>query len=150
MSMRTLLSAEVVRRFGVIPKVALLSHSNFGESERPSAQKMRDALNRLRDVEPTLEIEGEMQGDAAFSEIIRQRIIPDSRFAGQANLLVMPTLDAAHISYNLLKSVTNAVNIGPILLGAANSAHIIGPSASVRRILNMSALCVAEAQTKSA
>ena len=144
----TILAAEEVSRFGVQPKVALLSHSNFGESDVQSAAKMREARTVLLERAPDLDVEGEMQGDTALSEVIRKQILPDSTFRGEANLLVMPTLDSAHISFNLLKAVTKTVSIGPILLGAASSAHIVGASASTRRILNMSALCVAGAQTR--
>ena len=142
----TVLAAEVVRRFGMSPKAALLSHSNFGDRDTESAQKMRRAFALLQEHHPELEVEGEMHADAAFSEVIRQRVFPNCQFEGEANLLIMPTLDAANISYNLLKSVTDSVTIGPILLGAARSAHIATPSATVRRIMNMTALSVVETQ----
>ena len=142
----TLLAAEVVRRFGVVPKVALLSHSNFGDSPSASANKMRCAFQILAKSAPELEVDGEMHADAALSEAIRGRVFPNSNLSGSANLLVMPTLDAAHISFNLLKSATESVTIGPILLGAARTAHIVTPAASVRRVINMTALAVAETQ----
>ena len=142
----TVLAAEVVRRFGIEPKVALLSHSNFGDSPSTSSTKMRDAFQLLAKSSPDLEVDGEMHADAALSEAIRGRVFPNSKLSGAANLLVMPTLDAAHISFNLLKTVTESVTIGPILLGAARSAHILTPAASVRRIINMTALAVAETQ----
>jgi len=143
----TVLAAEQVRRFGIIPKVALLSHSSFGTHDTVSAQKMRDVLQRINALAPDLEVEGEMHGDAALSEEIRQRVFPNARMQGQANLLVMPTLDAANISFNLLKSANvEAVTVGPILLGAAKPVHILTPSATVRRIVNMTAFTVVGAQ----
>src|SRR6267378_1311887 len=134
----TLLAAEEVKRFGLTPKVALLSASNFGSVDVPSAAKMRRA--------PQLEVDGEMHGDAALSEEIRLRVFPRSRLRGEANLLVMPTLDAANIAFNLLKTASGGgVTIGPILLGAARPVHILTPSATVRRIVNMTAVTVADA-----
>jgi malate dehydrogenase (oxaloacetate-decarboxylating)(NADP+) len=142
----TLLAAEEVRRFGITPKVALLSASNFGSVELPSSRKMRQALELVASRAPELEIEGEMHGDAALSEEIRLKVFPRSRLRGDANLLVMPTLDAANISFNLLKTAAGGgVTIGPMLLGAARPAHILTPSASVRRLVNMTALVVADA-----
>jgi malate dehydrogenase (oxaloacetate-decarboxylating)(NADP+) len=141
----TLLAAEEVRRFGIAPKVALLSASNFGSLELPSSRKMQRALALLQERAPQLEVEGEMHGDAALSEEIRLKVFPNSRFKGQANLLIMPTLDAANIAFNLLKtSAGDGVTIGPILLGAARAVHILTPSASVRRIVNMTALTVVD------
>jgi malate dehydrogenase (oxaloacetate-decarboxylating)(NADP+) len=142
----TLLAAEEVRRFGVVPRVALLSASNFGSLDTPSARKMRAALALISERAPELQIEGEMHGDAALSEEIRLRVFPRSRLRGEANLLVMPTLDAANISFNLLKTAAGGgVTVGPMLLGAARPVHILTPSASVRRIVNMTALAVADA-----
>ena len=143
----TVLAAEEVRRFGIAPKVALLSGSNFGSIEDlPSARKMRQALKLIGERAPEMEIEGEMHGDAALSDEIRQKAFPNSRMKGEANLLVMPTLDAANISFNLLKVASSEnVTIGPILLGAARPVHILTPSATVRRIVNMTALAVADA-----
>jgi malate dehydrogenase (oxaloacetate-decarboxylating)(NADP+) len=143
----TLLAAEEIRRFGVVPKAALLSASNFGSLMRsPAAAKMRRALELINERAPELEIEGEMHGDAALSEEIRLRLFPRSRLRGEANLLIMPTLDAANIAFNLLKTAAGGgVTIGPILLGAARPVHILTPSASVRRVLNMTALAVADA-----
>ena len=142
----TLLAAEEVRRFGIAPKVALLSASNFGSIDTPSARKMRAALARIAERAPELEIEGEMHGDAALSEEIRLKVFPRTRLRGEANLLVMPTLDAANISFNLLKTAAGGgVTVGPMLLGAARPVHILTPSASVRRIVNMTALAVADA-----
>ena len=142
----TLLAAEEVQRFGLTPKIALLSHSNFGDAPTPSAQKMSRARELLEQRAPHLEVEGEMHGDAALSEEIRLRLFPNSRFKGEANLLIMPTLDAANISFNLLKVIAGeGITIGPILLGAAKSCHILTPTATVRRLVNMTALSVVEA-----
>ncbi|MGE5523752.1 MAG: NADP-dependent malic enzyme [Rhodospirillaceae bacterium] len=145
----TLLAAEEIRRFGLTPRVALLSHSSFGASDTPSAMKMRAALAHLEQLDPTLEVDGEMQGDAALSEDIRNLVYPGSRLKGQANLLVMPNLDAANISFNLLKTAAgDGITVGPILLGAAKPVHIITPSATVRRIVNMTALTVVDASAQ--
>ncbi len=144
----TLLAADEIRRFGLTPKVALLSHSNFGSHEDESARKMSRAREILERLAPELEVEGEMHGDAALSEAMRNEIFPRSRLKGAANLLVMPNLDAANIAYNLLKMTAgNGVAIGSILLGANRSAHILTSSATVRRIVNMSALAVAGVKT---
>jgi malate dehydrogenase (oxaloacetate-decarboxylating)(NADP+) len=143
----TALAAEEVRRFGLTPKVALVSHSSFGSSDAPSAVKMREAMEFIRKRMPDLEIEGEMQADAALSEEIRNNNFPNSQLKGEANLLVMPGIDAANISFNLLKVVGGAgITIGPILLGASRPVHILTPSATVRRIVNMTALAVVDAQ----
>ena len=143
----TTLAAEGVRRFGLTPKVALVSHSSFGSSDAPSAVKMREAFSLIRSQMPDLEVEGEMQADAALSEELRLANFPRSRLKGEANLLVMPGIDAANISFNLLKIVGGAgITIGPILLGAAQPVHILTPSATVRRIINMTALAVVDAQ----
>jgi malate dehydrogenase (oxaloacetate-decarboxylating)(NADP+) len=144
----TLLAAEEVRRFGLIPKVALLSHSSFGSHDNASARKMSLARVLLEERAPELEVEGELHGDAALSETLRAEIFPGSRLKGCANLLMMPNLDAANISYNLLKmSGSNGVTIGSILLGANKSAHILTSTATARRIVNMSALAVAAVKT---
>jgi malate dehydrogenase (oxaloacetate-decarboxylating)(NADP+) len=141
-----LLAAEVIRRFGIEPRVALLSHSSFGTGDDPASRKMRDALARINARAPGLEVEGEMHGDAALDEAVRIAAFPHSRLKGAANLLVMPTADAANISFNLLKvAVGGGVTLGPILLGAAKPVHILTPSATVRRIVNMTALTVVEA-----
>ena len=142
----TLLAAAEIRNFGMHPKVALLSHSTFGTEETPTAIKMREVLRILNQRAPKLEVEGEMHGDAALDEQIRLAEFPNSRLKGQANLLVMPTLDAANISFNLLKvAAGDNLTIGPILLGAARPVHILTPTASVRRIVNMTALTVVDA-----
>jgi len=141
----TLLAADELRRFGLTPKVALLSASNFGSLELASSAKMQRALALLQERAPDLEVEGEMHGDAALSEEIRLKVFPSSRLRGQANLLIMPTLDAANIAFNLLKTAAgDGVTIGPILLGAARAVHILTPSATVRRIVNMTALTVVD------
>ena len=143
----TLLAAEEVRRFGLVPKAALLSHSSFGTSDAPSAVKMRDALALIRSQAPDLEIDGEMHGDAALSESVRHAVFPNAQLRGEANLLIMPTLDAANIAFNLLKTVAGGgITIGPILLGSAMPVHIVTPTATVRRIINMTALAVVDAQ----
>ncbi len=135
------LCADEIRRFGITPKAALLSHSSFGTSAYPSARKMRDALALINARAPDLEVDGEMHGDAALSESVRKAAFPNSRLAGDANLLIMPTLDAANISFNLLKVASGAgVTLGPILLGVAKPVHILTQSATVRRIVNMTAL----------
>jgi malate dehydrogenase (oxaloacetate-decarboxylating)(NADP+) len=144
----TILAAEEVSRFGITPKVALVSHSSFGTSAIPAAQKMRDALVLLQEQAPTLEVDGEMHGDAALSEDIRRSVFPGSRLGSRGNLLVMPTLDAANISFNLLKVLGDNVTVGPILLGVAKLAHILTPTATVRRIVNMTALAVADANAR--
>jgi malate dehydrogenase (oxaloacetate-decarboxylating)(NADP+) len=145
----TMMAADAVRRFGVEPKVALLSHSNFGSSEAPSALKMRQALTLLREQAPELDVDGEMHGDSALDEGLRKTILPESTLHGSANLLVCPNLDAANIAYNLLKTAAGKnVAIGPVLLGCASPAHILTPSATVRRIVNMVALTVVEANLR--
>ena len=142
----TLLAAEEIRRFGIIPKVALLSHSSFGSSTHPQAEKMRAALALINALEPELEVDGEMHGDAALSDEVRRAMFPNSRLKGDANLLLMPTLDAANISFNLLKvAAGSGLTLGPILLGVARPAHILTPSSTVRRIVNMTALTVVDA-----
>jgi malate dehydrogenase (oxaloacetate-decarboxylating)(NADP+) len=142
----TLLAAEEVRRFGVTPSVALLSHSSFGGSDAPSAVKMRQALVLIKARDPQLAVEGEMRGDAALSKTVLDREFPDSNLTAEANVLVMPNVDAANISYNLLRiAAGNGITVGGILLGAARPAHILAPSATVRRIVNMTALAVVDA-----
>ena len=144
----TIMAADAVRRFGIEPKVALLSHSNFGSSEASAALKMRQALALLRESAPELEIDGEMHGDSALDSDLRKTIMPESTLSGSANLLVCPNLDAANIAYNLLKTAAGKnVAIGPVLLGCAAPAHILTPSATVRRIVDMIALTVVEAAT---
>jgi malate dehydrogenase (oxaloacetate-decarboxylating)(NADP+) len=139
----TLLAAEQVRRFGITPKVALLSHSNFGSHKTPSAIKMRDALKILHRLDPSLEVDGEMHADTALSEEIRHKIFPDSTLKGEANLLVMPNVDAANIAYNLLKISTEATPIGPILLGMKKPVHIVTSAIRVQGLVNMTAQAIA-------
>jgi malate dehydrogenase (oxaloacetate-decarboxylating)(NADP+) len=142
----TILAADEMRRFGLEPKVALLSHSSFGTSDHPSARKMRQALPLINRLDPGLEIDGEMHGDAALDEAVRNAALPNSALKGSANLLIMPTLDAANIAFNLMKSAAGSgITLGPILLGVAAPAHILTPSATVRRIVNMTALTVVDA-----
>jgi malate dehydrogenase (oxaloacetate-decarboxylating)(NADP+) len=142
----SVMAAEEMMRFGIKPKAALLSHSNFGSSNQPSAVKMRAVLDLLRDRAPWLEVDGEMHGDAALDGATRKLIMPHSSLAGDANLLVLPNIDAANISYNLLKTAAGGnIAIGPVLLGAAKPVHILTASATVRRIVNMAALTVADA-----
>ena len=144
----TMLAAKEMRSFNITPKAALLSHSNFGSSNMPSAKKMRDVLAILREKSPQLEVDGEMHGDSALSDSIRMGFIKDSTLRSEANLLVMPNLDAANISYNLLKqSAGGGIAIGPILLGASKSVHILTASATVRRIVNLATLAVMGVQT---
>ncbi len=146
----TIMAAQEMRRFGIEPKAALLSHSNFGTSEQPSAVKMRQVLELLRRDVPWLEVDGEMHGDLALDAVAREAIMPNSSLSGSANLLVMPNIDAANIAYNLLKTAAGGnIAIGPMLLGAAKPVHILTPSTTVRRIVNMTALTVADANVRS-
>jgi malate dehydrogenase (oxaloacetate-decarboxylating)(NADP+) len=145
----TVLAAAQMRRFGLVPRVALLSHSNFGTSNSESAQKMREALAIIRKQAPELEVEGEIHGDTALDYDLLKKSMPDSKLTGSANLLVLPNIDAANIAYNLLKTAAgNGVAIGPVLLGCSRPVHILTPSATVRRIVNMAGLCVADAVEK--
>ena len=142
----TVMAAEEMRRFGIQPKAALLSHSNFGSSNQPSAVKMRQVLDLLRQNAPWLEVDGEMHGDVALDAAARHAIMPNSSLIGDANLLVLPNIDAANIAYNLLKTAAGGnIAVGPVLLGAAKPVHILTPSTTVRRIVNMTALTVADA-----
>ncbi len=142
----TLLAADEVLRFGIQPKVALLSHSSFGSSDHPSARKMAEAVKILHQRAPTLEVDGEMHGDAALDPEIRHNVFPRSRLKEAANLVVCPSLDSANISFNLLKNAADGLHIGPMLLGTALPAHVLTPSVTARGILNMTALAVVEAQ----
>jgi len=142
----TVMAAEEMERFGIVPRAALLSHSNFGSANSESAQKMRAALALVQQKKPDLEIDGEMHGDTALDAKMRAKIMPNSTLKGDANLLVMPNIDAANIAYNLVKTAAgNGIAIGPVLLGCARPVHILTPSATVRRIVNMTALAVVEA-----
>jgi malate dehydrogenase (oxaloacetate-decarboxylating)(NADP+) len=142
----TQLAADQLSAFGLVPKVALLSHSNFGSSNAASALKMRAALALLRANMPELEVDGEMHGDAALNEVARRAVLERTTLLGTANLLVFPNLDSASIAYNLLKSAAgHNVAVGPILLGCAAAAHILTPAATVRRLVNMTAITVVDA-----
>src|SRR5260370_28940236 len=142
----TIMATKEVRRFGIEPKIALVSHSNFGTSNAPSAQKMRDVLEILKARAPDLQVDGEMHGDVALDAKLRREVLPESTLEGDANLLVLPNIDAANISYSLLKTAAgNNITIGPMLLGAARPVHVLTASATVRAILNMTALVVADA-----
>ena len=145
----TMLAAGEIGRFGMTPKVALVSHSNFGGRDSPSALKMREALAKIKDLEPDFEVDGEMHADAALDEVIRRRVFPNSTLTGSANLLIMPTLDAANIAFNLVKAAGEGLHVGPILLGAAEPAHVLTPAATARTVLNMTAVAAVEAQARS-
>ena len=140
------MAANTVRIFGIRPRVALLSHSSFGSHVDASALKMKKALVILRELDPELEVDGEMSADMALTETYRKEAFPNSRLKGRANLLVMPDLDSAHIAFNLSRVIANGVSIGPILMGAAKPVHVLQPSATVRRVVNMTALAVVDAQ----
>ena len=145
----TLLAAKSVRRFGLAPKAALLSHSSFGSSDSPSARKMRAAMRILRDAEPDFELDGEMHADAALSDVLRGRYVSTSPLTGSANLLVMPSLDAANIALTLLSAATEGLLVGPLLLGVDKPVHVMVPSVTARGIVNMTALAVAQAASQS-
>ncbi|MBU3606044.1 NADP-dependent malic enzyme [Polynucleobacter sp. MWH-Creno-3A4] len=146
----TLMAASEMRKLGLVPKVALLSHSNFGSSNAPSAVKMREVLALIKVADPTLEVDGEMHGDSALDASIREGAVTSSPLKGDANLLVMPNIDAANISYNLLKTAAgNGIAIGPLLLGVAKPIHILTPAATVRRIVNVTTLAVVEAASNA-
>ena len=146
----TILAAEAVRGFGLTPKAALLSHSNFGASRSPTARKMRAALALMRARAPELEVDGEMHADAALSQAIRDRSVPDSRLTGTANLLIMPGLDAANIAFNLLKAAADGLPVGPLLLGMSRPIHVVSPSVTARGILNISAVAARQAHVLAA
>jgi malate dehydrogenase (oxaloacetate-decarboxylating)(NADP+) len=140
-----MMAADELRRFGILPKVALLSHSNFGSFDSASATRMREALALIRQRAPELEVDGEMHGDVALDGQARSRLMPRSPLIGDANLLVLPNIEAANIAYNLLKvAAGHNVAVGPVLLGAARPVHILTPSATVRRVVNMTAWTVVD------
>ncbi len=141
----TVLAAQEVRRFGIVPKAALICHSNFGSRDSESARKMRAALEIIRENAPELEVDGEMQGGSALNEALRKRAMPNSSLTGEANLLVFPNLDAANISLGLVRMMMDALHVGPILLGTGKPAHILSPSVTSRGVVNMAALAVVEA-----
>ena len=145
----TLLCADHVRRFGIEPKIAFVSHSDFGSDNAPSALKMREALEIVHQRAPNLEADGEMQANTALSQAMRDLILPSSRLKGEANVLIMPNLDAANIAYTMMMIMADALLVGPILIGAAKPAHILTPSVSARGIINMTAVSAAQAQGKS-
>lgn len=145
----TVMAAEQVLRFGIKPKIALISHSNFGSTTFDSAVKMRKALEMIRDRLPEIEIEGEMHADSALSAEIRQRLFPNSRLNGEANLLIMPSIDAANISFNIAKIMGNGLAVGPILMGTDKPGHIVTPSITVRGLINMAALAAVDAQVRT-
>ena len=142
----TLLAAEEVRRFGIVPRVALLSHSNFGTLDCESSRKMRAAYADIRRRDPELEIDGEMQADTALSDAIRQKIMPNSKLTGQANLFIMPNVEAANIAFSMVKTFSDGVSIGPLLLGAARPAHVVTPTTSTRGIVNIAAIATVGSQ----
>ena len=145
----TLLAARELRRFGITPKVGLISHSNFGGRDSASAAKMREAMAKLHDMELDFEVEGEMHADAAIDEEVRQRIFPDAKLSGAANLFIMPNLDSANIAFNFAKGAADGLHIGPILLGTASPAHVLTPAATARTVLNMTAVASVEAQDRA-
>ena len=146
----TLMSAKVVRRFGMDPKVAMVSHSNFGTTNYDSAVKVRKAVECLHARHPDLEVEGEMHADAAVDDEIRGHILPEAKLKGAANLLIFPNLDAANIAFSLLKAVVHGISVGPMLIGAAAPAHVLTSAVTTRGIVNMSAVAVVDAQGRSA
>jgi malate dehydrogenase (oxaloacetate-decarboxylating)(NADP+) len=145
----TMLAAKEVMRFGIMPKVALVSNSNFGSADNPSAIKSRHALKLIQEMMPELECDGEMQTDSALIEDIRLRLYPKSRLRGEANLLVMPNLDAANITFNAIKSLANGVSVGPILLGMNKPIHILSRTVTTRGVINLSALAAVDASASA-
>jgi malate dehydrogenase (oxaloacetate-decarboxylating)(NADP+) len=146
----TLMAVEKIRMFGIEPRIALLSHSSFGSHANESATKMKAALKLILDARPDLEVDGEMSADMALDPELRKKVFPNSRLQGPANLLVMPGLDSAHIAFNLARVVSEGVAVGPILMGAAKPAHVLTPSATVRRVVNMTAIAAVDAQMRDA
>jgi malate dehydrogenase (oxaloacetate-decarboxylating)(NADP+) len=142
----TLMAADKLKIFGMRPKVALLSHSSFGSEDDASARKMKQALALIRAQAPDLEVEGEMTADMALDEALRKQVFPHSSLTGRANLLIAPDISSAHISFNLARMLSNSVTVGPILLGVGRPAHVLTSSATVRRVVNMSAIAVVDAQ----
>jgi len=138
-----------LKLFGIAPRVALLSHSNFGSHDNASARKMRQVLELVRSKAPNLEIDGEMQADTALNEDIRTRIFPHSLLRGRANVFVFPNLDAANIAYNMVRQFTEDVAIGPILMGVSKPAHVLTPASTVRRVVNMTSIACVEAQIRA-
>ncbi|HBR97339.1 MAG TPA: NADP-dependent malic enzyme, partial [Gammaproteobacteria bacterium] len=139
------LGAEIVSRFGMVPRIAMLSHSNFGGRKNPDTMRMREARDMLRERKPNLAVEGEMQADAALSEEIRDRVFPKSLYKGNANLLIMPNIDAANIAYNTLKVLGDGLPVGPMLVGMRMPVHVLTDSVTVRGIVNMCAVAAVDA-----
>jgi malate dehydrogenase (oxaloacetate-decarboxylating)(NADP+) len=146
----TMQASYRLKLFGIEPKVALLSHSNYGSHDNPSAAKMRKVWQILRERMPKLEMDGEMQADTAWDEALRQRMFPNTTLSGRANLYVLPNLDSANITYNMVRVMTDGVAIGPILMGLNRSAHILTPASSARRVVNMTAIAAVDAQIRAA
>jgi malate dehydrogenase (oxaloacetate-decarboxylating)(NADP+) len=146
----TLQASYRLKLFGIEPKVALLSHSNYGSHDNPSAAKMRKVYQILRARYPKLEMDGEMQADTAWDEVLRQRMFPHTTLTGRANLFVLPNLDAANITYNMVRVMTDGVAIGPILMGVDKPAHILTPASTARRVVNMTAVAAVDAQIRAA
>jgi malate dehydrogenase (oxaloacetate-decarboxylating)(NADP+) len=142
----TIACADHVQRFGIAPKIALLSHADFGAADTRSARKMREALALIHQRAPELEVDGEMQADTALSEMIRERVYPASKLKGEANVLIMPNLDAANIAFQFTKILADALPVGPILIGPAKPAHVLTPSVTARGIVNITAVAVVEVQ----
>ena len=142
----TIACASHVRRFGISPKIALVSHSDFGSADTPSAIKMREALALIRERAPDLEVDGEMQGDTALSQLVRDRVNPASTIKGEANVLILPNLEAANIAFQFAKVLADALPVGPILIGPAKPAHVVTTSVTARGIVNITAVAVVEAQ----
>ena len=145
----TLQACYRLKNFGIEPKVALLSHSNYGSHDNPSAAKMRRVYQILKSRYPKLEVDGEMQADTAWDEALRLRMFPNTTLSGRANLFVMPNLDAANIAYNMTRVMTDGVAIGPILMGLDQPAHILTPASTPRRVVNMTAVAAVEAQIRA-
>ena len=145
----TLLAASVVKRFGLAPRAALLSFANGDDIESESTKKMREALEKIRQLDPDLQVEGPIRADAALMTNIRHRVLPYTRLVENANLLIMPSIEAAKIAYDLIKVLTNGTSIGPILVGLNQPVHIMTPSSTVRRIVNASAIATVDAQIKA-
>ena len=143
-----ILAAEEVRRFGIEPKIAMLSHANFGSSDSPSSIKMRQAVAILQR-ETDLEVEGEMHADTALDETLRATLMPENKLTGSANLMIMPTLDAANIAYNAVKMLGDGLSVGPIMIGSARPVHILTTSLTARGIVNMTAVAVVDAQMET-
>ena len=145
----TLMCTQEMKRFGILPKVALVTNSNYGSHNHKDSLKMQEVLKRIRAIDPELEIDGEMQADVALEENMRKQIFPETTLSGAANLLIMPNVEAANISYNLLRvNATNGITVGPILMGMNAPVHVVTPRSTVRRVVNMAALAAVDAQKR--